>query len=232
MYNERKYPFVLTVAAQKGGVGKSTVACNLAICFASEGYNVELLDADTQNSSMVFRQLRSENDINDFVASANPTKTIHNDIDKKNGYDVVIIDSGGRDTGVMRSSILAATHGMLIIPFMASQFDLSALTDTLQILEQARTITEIEAYVLFNRVDERKLITQGAREYLGELQEDYSFNIFDSSLANRNDYITTIMTGKGVVEIGGQTNKAKKEMITLYSEIKKILGIRKGAKRK
>jgi chromosome partitioning protein len=222
--NKSKTPYVVAIAAQKGGVGKSTIACNLAVCFAKEGLNVELVDADTQGSAMIFRNLRNDRGVDDFVASANATKTIFKDIEKKRGYDIVIIDSGGRDTAVMRGAIMAASYGMLIIPFLASQFDFSALTDTLNILEEARALNiDINAFILHNRVDERKRITQEANEELENLKKEYKIKVFNAALGNRNDFITSIMEGKGVTEIKSRDNKAKREMEELFAEIKKEL---------
>src|SRR4030065_1301609 len=37
---------IIVVASGKGGVGKSTVAANLAIAFARNGFNTALFDAD------------------------------------------------------------------------------------------------------------------------------------------------------------------------------------------
>ena len=43
---------IILVASGKGGVGKSTIASNIAICLAKSGYKVGLLDSDVYGPSI------------------------------------------------------------------------------------------------------------------------------------------------------------------------------------
>jgi chromosome partitioning protein len=95
---------VITVANQKGGVGKSTIACNLAVCAAKDGKNTLIIDSEPPGSSMAFRASR---EVNDVAAVAIAQKTIHHDVLKYSNFDLVIVDAGGRDNAIFRSAIAA-----------------------------------------------------------------------------------------------------------------------------
>ena len=208
---------VVVIANQKGGVGKSTVACNLAVAFALEGEKVLLVDADTQESSIGFRTVRDKDDIS-AISITRPT--IHKDISGFSNFDVVIVDAGGRDSSVFRSAVMAASHGILIIPTLPSVYDIWATEDTLKVLSDARAFADIHAYMLINQVIRANIVKE-AEESLYELAQQYDAEVLKTKLFSRVAFRNSIKEGKGVLEMNDP--KAKAEVESLHEEVKEKL---------
>src|SRR5712692_11487756 len=86
---------IISVVNQKGGTGKTTVATNLAACFAGDGSEVLVIDADPQQSSLDWRADRPE-DQPPVQAVGLPARNLHQEIEPfRRKYDVILIDGGG-----------------------------------------------------------------------------------------------------------------------------------------
>jgi len=195
--------FVIVVANQKGGVGKQVL----------------IIDTDIQESSISFRAIRQSDDIKSVSIK---TPTLHKDIDSFENFDIVMVDAGGRDDAVFRSSILSASKGILIIPTLPSVYDLWATEDTLKILEEAKVYADINTYILLNQVIKANIVKE-TEESLRKLIAKYDVNLLNSRIFSRVVYRNCIKEGKGVMEMDNK--KAKQEMEQLTTEISNITNI-------
>lgn len=200
---------IITVGSTKGGVGKSTISCNLAVSAALAGKSVLLVDADTQASSMSFRAARQMDDIQAIQIT---TPTIHKDLSQFN-HDLKIIDAGGRDNKAFRSAIMAAD--LLIIPCLPSSVDFWAASDVIEILSEARTYKDIPAHFVLNQVIPNTKLSVEIVEAMKEFEKDA--DLLKTVLCSRIVYKNAFAEGKGVVEMADK--KAADEINNLYAEI-------------
>ena len=95
---------ILLYSHQKGGVGKSTLAINHAYF-----KGCSIIDLDSQNSSMLFNQLRKMNDMKSIECFTADTvdefKELVKDY-KSNKENMIIIDSGGYDSEINRLALI------------------------------------------------------------------------------------------------------------------------------
>ena len=113
--------FIIVVAHQKGGVGKSTIASNLAVDLAKI-YDVDVLDLDMQKSLSYFNTLRNDSaKLNiKYAKSFKEGAAIIN-----NNQKLLIIDVGGFDSDLNRAAILGAD--LVITPVSDSTIELVGL---------------------------------------------------------------------------------------------------------
>ncbi|MBF0466990.1 MAG: AAA family ATPase [Nitrospirae bacterium] len=201
---------IITIGNTKGGVGKSTIACNLAVTAACHGKKSLLIDADVQGSSLTFRASRERDDIQ---ALAVTTPTLHKDLNRFSGLDLIIIDSGGRDNAVFRSAIMASDA--LIIPCLPSQVDFWAASDVIEILKEARVYKDITAYFLLNQLIPHTNLAKDAREAIKDF--DPEVKLLATVLHNRVAYKNSFGQGQGVIE--WPDAKASDEIKSLYQEL-------------
>ena len=140
---------ILGVLQQKGGVGKTTLALNLAAAYAREGLKVLLVDTDPQGSAMAWSSVREAKPIFAVVGMAKPT--LHKELPAVAAdYDLVVIDGAPRVNELARSAILASDY--VLIPVQPSPFDVWSCAEIVALVTEAQQFRpEIAAAFVINR---------------------------------------------------------------------------------
>lgn len=210
---------IITIANTKGGTGKSTISFSLAALFSAQFENFLMIDTDVQLSSANAYTTRSENEnLSQFTCVSIQTPTIHREAIKFNNlYDHVIIDTGGRDSKTFRSACSASDT--IIIPMKPTQLDLEATEETLSILDEIRTIKDMDIYLLLNQSITGSNLSTEILQIMIQLEEEYNIKTFETILHNRVDYARAIEFGMSPTEYN-ETGKAASEINQLFHEIK------------
>ncbi|MBP0447797.1 AAA family ATPase [Roseomonas sp. SSH11] len=139
----------------KGGIGKSTLAANLAVLAARAGQEVLLVDADPQETTATWAAARVEQpgDLAPVTTVSIVGKQIRDELRRLSGkYGVVIVDAGARDTSTQRAALSVAN--MVLLPFPPRGPDLWTLDAVAQTVSDVRTINEgLRAVAFVNRAD-------------------------------------------------------------------------------
>ena len=148
---------VLVVANPKGGVGKSTVATNVAGYWASRGHAVMLGDVDRQQSSRLWLGLRPE-----AAAPITAWEISKDHIAKPpKGTTHVVLDTPAGMHG-KRLKQVAALADKVLVPVQPSIFDIYATRDFLDQLAEVSAGGRPQVGIVGMRVDER---TRSAEQF-------------------------------------------------------------------
>jgi chromosome partitioning protein len=128
---------IIAVAGRKGGVGKSTIAGNLAAEFASMRKSVILLDADPQHS-LVAWAAQGDGMLSRCVHKVDGKKSdlAHRAKAAEKEADIVVIDTPPGLPEVAYQAALVAD--LLLLPCGPSPLDLFALKEALALALEAR----------------------------------------------------------------------------------------------
>lgn len=204
-------PMIITVGNTKGGVGKTTLALNLAIARALAGRDVWFIDGDTQGTGQIALTIRAENEVSPFIACAQYTDgvTLRQQVKQTGGkFDDVIIDVGGRDSSALRSALTLTD--ILIIPFAPRSFDTWALSDMSQLIKEAQDMRgEFPVYAVLNNAD---ISGTDNIEAIEEIKDYPLIKYIDAPLKRRKSVATSAGRGLSILEYTPVDAKAVGEM--------------------
>lgn len=127
---------IIAVAGRKGGIGKSTIAGNLAAEFVRMGRSVIALDADPQHSLATWAQ-QGEGVLSRCVEKVADNRTLRAGARAAAKHvDIVLIDTPPGEPETTYQAALAAD--LMLLPCGPSPLDLFALKEALSLSLKAR----------------------------------------------------------------------------------------------
>jgi len=187
----------------KGGVGKSTITQNLAVCFAHLGFKTVIVDTDINQNSLSWFGARDKDLPNINVVVDN----LHQD------YDIVLID-GTPNLSKMATRIILVSD-ILLIPIRPSAQDFRTMDEFFKRYEDAKEFRNtIPAFFILNEFSELKKVHEGISK---QIESSFDVPVLDSKIGSRVAYTEVSVMGQGVFEHSDP--KAKTEMANLTKEI-------------
>ena len=202
----------ITVAAQKGGAGKTAVSRSLAAIAAAEGRRVLLVDLDPQGTTRRWLKRRTADDPVMLEADPEPHQVpeVLRKLRDGDHFDLVIIDTP--PTVPPWLSEVMASSNLVLIPARASTDDLDAVGATIAAATKAGAPL---AFVL-TMINPRASLTDAVARALAQHGRVAPVNI-----GNRVVYQEVGGSGESVVE--ARDPKARDEMQELWNYVKGIL---------
>lgn len=207
---------IISFLSEKGGVGKTTLATNIARCLQLYHHkSVLLVDSDPQGSSRDWHEL-NEGKYLDVVGLDRPTLDV--DIIKfKNKYDFIIIDGAGKLCAMTTKAILCSN--IILLPVQPCIYDVLASKNLVDLIHQRQEITggKLKAAFIVNRQITGTNLGKEIRPSVSE----YNLPVFENGTFQRIIYAESASTGNTVCETNNHT--AKDEIYKITHELMEFI---------
>jgi chromosome partitioning protein len=208
---------IITIAQQKGGAGKTTLAAHLALAWAAS-LRIAVIDIDPQASLATWferRRLRLGGGAGIAVAALGGWRVAGEVERQARSHDLVLIDSAPHAETEARIAVRAAS--LVLVPVQPSPMDVWATRPTLDLARQEH----VPALLVLNRVPARANLTEAMATELAALGAP----VAETQIGNRVALAAALAEGKGILE-AAPGSRAAAEIGALAAEI-----LRRTAKR-
>lgn len=211
----KRNEMIITIANQKGGVGKSTIATNLAAIFAQNKLTL-LIDHDTSHVSANFHK-RRENFVGELPAF---TLFMPQDLDEMtellemDKFDTIIVDLGGFNDELARAALIYAD--LIVIPTSISTPDMDGNIHFMDALDKLRALgMDTKAVCVANNTNPR--MKQPRIDVELDYITDRGYKLI-ATIPHYAAFSASHGMGLSIVEFA-ETSKAAAAMINLVEKI-------------
>lgn len=209
---------IITVGSTKGGVGKTTLALNIAIARAIAGRDVWLIDADRQGTASTALAIRGEAGKLPAIATAHyadggqlRTQLLH----QRGKFQDIVIDAGGRDSTALRAALVLSD--LVLVPFQPRSIDVWAVADIAALIEEARAMRDgLQALAVLNMADTAGTDNEDAAAALADYP---AINYLATPIRRRKSIANAAGNGMSVLEQTPRDDKAISELNALLQAI-------------
>jgi chromosome partitioning protein len=224
---------IVIVGNTKGGVGKTTLAVQIALARGAAGRSVLLVDADRQGSAQIAATMRSEAgrapplacvqlaDGRLLRAQLGPLAAKHDD---------TIIDAGGRDNEALRVALLRSD--LLVVPVQPRAVDVWSLADITELIDRAQEAREddgrpaLRVLAVINLADPGD--NRDTTETIEALTAFQQFTVAEAVIRRRKAMANAMANGLAVAELAPRDPKASDEIEQLVSNVFNVTEIAYG----
>jgi|TARA_B110000438_G_scaffold278294_1_gene301696 chromosome partitioning protein len=203
---------VITIAQQKGGTGKTTLAVHLALAFTNyHNFKVAIIDTDPQGSLGKWFMIREEKKLSNnnlTFKTASLWGAQYESKTLKKDHDIVIIDTPPKIESDARPSIESAD--LVLIPMAASHVDFWATGAIVEIAKKANK----KILIQINRSSQRSKLISKTNDFIKSLNLSATKTI----IGNRQIFASSMGEGKTAVEKQKKSN-AVEEIKNLSEQI-------------
>ena len=208
---------IITVAHQKGGVGKSTIAFNLAVEFQKK-FQVKLLDLDIQKTLSYTNILRKEHQDMLDLEQVNQQRLEEILSSPKNNI-LYILDLGGFDSSLNRVALFASD--LILTPVSDEGVEILGLQEFEKVLKELSQLADqlVQSFVVLNKINPSSKKFDDLKDFINNSEH---YQVLNSVIRRRVDLSRSLARGLSVEEYK-PNSVSTQEIQNLVEEINNLI---------